>query len=166
MNIRCIVKDVKEFVESLKESNFVYCPEAFKNCPYPVFCVNHSFEIIYQNTESRIYKELPIEVTQDLGIKTIHFSNPNSKQKEWAVTFTQKDWILIILIPSQLGIKNFPEWKNFTTKPLHGTKQLLQKIETVRTNLGQIQNKISNFKKITNISIMFQQYLMEETHVI
>ena len=169
MNTLALVETVKEFLGTLKESSFVYSPESFTDCPYPVLCINRSKEISYQNKPSvKISKASQIfgkpsfdKIFKESGIKT-----SLTKQKDWAVTLTNQDWILVVLVPNQVDFKIFKTWKEFTSKPIHGTTNLIRKIEDVRTGIDQIQKRMKTFRRVTDLAIQFQQYLMEETHVL
>lgn len=169
MNTLALVETVKDFLGTLKESSFVYSPESFTECPYPVLCINRSREISYQNKSSvKISKVSEIfgkpsfeRLCKERGIKTIL-----TKQKDWAVALTNEEWVLIVLIPNQVDFKIFKTWKEFTSKPIHGTPNLIRKIESVRTGIDQIQKRMKTFQRVTDLTIQFQQYLMEETHVL
>lgn len=177
MNTLSIIQSVLGFLKSISESSLTYCPETFSYCPYPVFCINSSLEILYRNQlseelygEGSSLKDLFEKVTferplQEKGLSTGRIYK-RSTPREWIVSFSGDQWILIVIVPGKMDIERFKNWEDFMTQPLHGTSPLVQKIQEVKLNLCKVQQRLEIFKRSTDLQIQYQQYLMEEQHVL
>lgn len=177
MNVNLVLHSIKSFLEDLSKSSFIYCPETFEECPYPVFCINKSLDIRYRNELSlrygkgdnlkNLFEDIAFEnPPENPGISFGRIYKQSGVPKEWFVSYSGDQWILIVIVPGKMDIDRFKVWKEFMVQPLHGTSPLLQKVQEVKLNLCRVQQRIEIFKRATDLQLQYQQYLMEDRHVI